>query len=29
MEWLEAASYAVTIVGLPFAIAVYLLDQRR
>lgn len=29
MEWLEAASYVVTIVGLPFAIAVYLLDQRR
>lgn len=29
MEWLEAASYMVTIVGLPFAIAVYLLDQRR
>lgn len=29
LEWLEAASYLVTIVGLPFAIAVYLLDQRR
>jgi len=29
MEWLEAASYMVTIVGLPFAIGVYLLDQRR
>jgi hypothetical protein len=29
MEWLEAASYVVTIVGLPFAITVYLLDQRR
>lgn len=29
MEWLEAASYVVTIVGLPFAIGVYFLDQRR
>lgn len=29
MEMLEAASYLVTIVGLPFAIAVYLIDQRR
>lgn len=29
MEWLEAASYIVTIVALPFAIGVYLLDQRR
>jgi hypothetical protein len=29
LEWLEAASYLVTIVGLPLAIAVYLLDQRR
>ncbi|MCA1925932.1 MAG: hypothetical protein LDL16_06620 [Thiobacillus sp.] len=29
LEWLEAASYLVTIVGLPFAIAVYLIDQRR
>ncbi|WP_310447474.1 hypothetical protein [Thiobacillus sp.] len=29
LEWLEAASYIVTIVGLPFAIGVYLFDQRR
>ena len=29
LEWLEAASYVVTIVGLPFAIAVYFIDQRR
>ncbi len=29
LELLEAASYVVTVVGLPFAIAVYLLDQRR
>lgn len=29
LEWLEAASYAVTIVGLPFAIAVFLYEQRR
>lgn len=29
METLEAASYLVTIIGLPFAIAVYLIDQRR
>jgi hypothetical protein len=29
LEWLEAASYLVTIVGLPLAIAVYVLDRRR
>jgi hypothetical protein len=29
MEWLEAASYAVTVIGLPFAIGVFLLEQRR
>jgi hypothetical protein len=29
LEWLEAASYLVTVVGLPFAIGVYVLDQRR
>lgn len=29
LEWLEAASYAVTVVGLPFAIAVFLHEQRR
>jgi hypothetical protein len=29
MEWLEALSYLVTIVGLPFAIGVYVFDRRR
>lgn len=29
LEWLEAASYVVTVVGLPFAIAVFLWEQRR
>lgn len=29
LEWLEAASYIVTIVGLPFAIGVYVYDRRR
>jgi hypothetical protein len=32
MDWiqiLEAGSYLVTVVGLPFAIVVYLIDQRR
>lgn len=29
LEWLEALSYVVTIVGLPFAIAVFLWEQRR
>lgn len=29
LEWLEAASYIVTIVGLPFAIGVYFYDRRR
>lgn len=29
LEWLEAASYVVTVVGLPFAILIYVLDQRR
>jgi hypothetical protein len=29
LEWLEAASYIVTIVGLPFAIGVYAYDRRR
>lgn len=28
IDW-EQLSYVVTVVGLPFAIAVYLLDQRR
>lgn len=29
LEWLEAASYIITIVGLPFAIVVFLYEQRR
>jgi hypothetical protein len=29
LQWLEAASYLVTIVGLPFAIGVFLYEQRR
>lgn len=29
LEWLEAASYLVTIVGLPLAIGVYIYDRRR
>ena len=29
LEWLEAASYLVTIVGLPLAIGVYVHDRRR
>jgi hypothetical protein len=29
LDWLEAASYIVTIVGLPFAIGVYFYDRRR
>lgn len=29
MQWLEAASYLVTIVGLPLAIAVFVHDRRR
>lgn len=29
LEWLEAASYVVTIVGLPLAIGVYVYDRRR
>ena len=29
LEWLEAASYLVTIVGLPLAIGVYVYDRRR
>jgi len=29
MEWLEAASYLVTVVGLPLAIAVFVHDRRR
>lgn len=29
LEWLEALSYLVTIVGLPFAIAVFIKEQRK
>jgi hypothetical protein len=29
LQWLEAASYLVTVVGLPFALAVFLYEQRR
>ncbi len=29
LEYLEALSYIVTVVGLPFAIAVFLYEQRR
>ena len=29
LEWLEATSYIITIVGLPFAIVVFLYEQRR
>lgn len=29
LEWLEALSYVVTIVGLPFAILVFIKEQRK
>ena len=29
LEWLEALSYVVTIIGLPFAIVVFLKEQRK
>jgi hypothetical protein len=29
LEWLEALSYIVTIIGLPFAIVVFLREQRK
>jgi hypothetical protein len=29
LEWLEAASYLVTIVGFPLAIGVFIYDRRR
>lgn len=29
MQWLEAASYLVTVVGLPLAIGVFVRDRRR
>lgn len=28
-EWWETASYVVTVVGLPFAIVVFMLEQRK
>jgi len=29
LEWWELASYVVTVVGLPFAIVVFMMEQRR
>jgi len=29
LEWLEALSYAVTIIGLPFAIVVFVQERRK
>ena len=29
LQWLEALSYLVTIIGLPLAIVVFVLDRRR
>ncbi len=29
MQWLEALSYLVTVIGLPLAIAVFIHDRRR
>jgi hypothetical protein len=29
LEWLEALSYAVTIIGLPFAIVVFIQERRK
>lgn len=29
LEWFELASYIVTIVGLPFAILIFVLEQRK
>src|SRR3954464_2124146 len=29
MEWLEALSYLVTVIGLPFAIYVFMKEQRK
>jgi hypothetical protein len=29
LEWFELASYVVTIVGLPFAILIFVLEQRK
>src|SRR3954449_5515145 len=29
LEWFELASYVVTIIGLPFAIVIFVLEQRK
>ena len=29
LEWWELASYVVTVIGLPFAIIVFMMEQRR
>jgi hypothetical protein len=29
LEWWELASYVVTVVGLPFAIVIFILEQRK
>src|SRR3954469_6203760 len=29
LEWFELASYVVTIIGLPFAIAIFVYEQRK
>lgn len=29
MQWLEAASYTVTVIGLPFAFWVFWIQQRK
>src|SRR5215204_3615657 len=29
LEWFELASYIVTIIGLPFAIIIFVLEQRK
>ena len=28
-DWLELASFAVTVIGLPFAVVVFYLQQRK
>ena len=29
LEWFELASYVVTIIGLPFAIVIFIIEQRK
>lgn len=29
MEWMELLSYVVTVIGFPFAIAIFVLEQRK